>query len=193
MARKSELVGQTFGRLHVLAPAGQGAYRVRLWHCRCACGQEKIVSSHDLTSGRVPSCGCWRKERIAAKARTHGQSKTPEYQAWARAKNRCHNRRDPQFPSYGARGISMHPEWRHSFVAFLEHIGPRPSTAHSLDRIDNDRGYEPGNVRWATDQEQQRNRRFARDLTPKLLQYEQRQLPTLMLLGLLMASARGVA
>lgn len=83
----------------------------------------------------------------------------------------------------------MCEEWRESFEAFFAHVGPRPSLAYSLDRIDNDRGYEPGNVRWATDSEQQQNRRFARDLTPQILRIRKRTLAAAMLLVLLVASA----
>jgi hypothetical protein len=87
------------------------------------------------------------------------------YQAWADTIRRCHDPRHWHFDSYGARGIEVCPEWRASFEAFAWHIGPRPSSNHSLDRIDNDRGYEPGNVRWATREEQMSNTRRNRRIT----------------------------
>lgn len=81
------------------------------------------------------------------------------YRAWCNIKQRCHNRQCPAFLNYGGRGIEMHREWRHSFEAFASAIGAPPSPSHSIERIDNDRGYEPGNVTWATRAEQSRNRR----------------------------------
>lgn len=83
----------------------------------------------------------------------------PEYFAWMQAKARCSDPNHQAFGDYGARGIRMCEEWRASFRAFFSYIGPRPTSKHTLDRIDNSRGYEPGNVRWATWREQQNNRR----------------------------------
>lgn len=83
----------------------------------------------------------------------------PVYGVWATMIQRCHNPNLKQYARYGARGITVCQEWRDSFEAFLTHIGPRPSPEYSIDRIDNDKGYFPGNVRWATRQEQVANRR----------------------------------
>lgn len=88
---------------------------------------------------------------------SHGMSRTPEYRAWLNLIQRCENPREKDFHHYGGRGISVWPEWRASFAVFFTAVGRRPSPRHSLDRIDNDRGYEPGNVRWATQSEQMRN------------------------------------
>ncbi len=85
-----------------------------------------------------------------------------EYSAWSMAKQRCGNPRHPRFADWGGRGIRVCDEWLHDFPAFLAHIGPRPGPEFSLDRIDNDGDYEPGNVRWATRVEQRRNRRLNR-------------------------------
>lgn len=89
----------------------------------------------------------------------HGMIGTPEYKTWARMKNRCFNVGGPDYPNYGGRGITVCEEWRSDFMAFFNHVGPRPTPKHSIDRIDNDKGYEPGNVRWATVAEQNLNRR----------------------------------
>lgn len=94
-----------------------------------------------------------------------GKRATPERAVWQSLKNRCHNPNDRGYRNYGGRGIQVCDEWRESFMAFFEHVGPRPSTEHSLDRIDNNGNYEPGNVRWVTRTEQNRNTRRTRFLT----------------------------
>lgn len=96
--------------------------------------------------------------------RANGRS-SPEYRAWRAAKTRCYNVNDPNYERYGARGIRMCDEWLHDFSAFIGYIGPRPTTDHSLDRIDVNGHYEPGNVRWATWSEQCGNRRNTRRVT----------------------------
>ena len=86
--------------------------------------------------------------------------KTSEYFAWSAAKGRCSNPRGKDYHRYGEKGVVMCPEWQNSFHAFLRDMGHKPSKLHQLDRFpNNDGNYEPGNCRWATPQEQQRNRR----------------------------------
>lgn len=93
-----------------------------------------------------------------AKRVRHGKSDTTEYRSWEKMRARCNNPRNPSYRRYSARGIKVCDEWLRSFTIFYKEVGDKPSPQHSLDRIDNDRGYEPGNVRWATQTEQQRNR-----------------------------------
>lgn len=88
----------------------------------------------------------------------HGLSQTPEYQVWRNMLRRCEDPTDPSYDDYGHRGITVCEQW-HDVAAFVADMGPRPSDKHSIDRIDNDRGYEPGNCRWATWSEQMRNKR----------------------------------
>ena len=93
---------------------------------------------------------------------THQMSGSPEYAAWCAAKARCNNPNNPEYPRYGGRGIRMHPAWESSFEEFFAYMGYRPTDDHSIDRIDADGDYGPGNCRWATEIEQQRNRRSNR-------------------------------
>ena len=91
-----------------------------------------------------------------------GGTRTPEYIAWQSIRTRCLNPKSNSYYRYGGRGITMCEAWQGSFETFLKDAGPRPSTLHSIDRLDNDKGYEPGNCRWATAKEQARNRRTSR-------------------------------
>lgn len=166
MARRIDHVGQRFGRLEVLAAESITHYGETRWRCRCDCGEVVFVLGLNLRTGHTRSCGClarelraaWNRVSISHGAARNGQ-RAPEYWTWQGAKDRCFNSRNRMFRYYGARGISMCKEWRRSFSAFLADMGPRPSPQHSIDRINNDGHYEPGNVRWATRSEQRRNRR----------------------------------
>ena len=133
------------------------------WLCRCSCGLEKVVEAYTLTSGRSRACRkCSAKKFVAPKLTTHGGSRSDLYSAWSAMKQRCYNpRQEHSFRYYGAQGVRVCDEWLHDFEAFAAHVGPRPSPAHSIDRYpDKDGPYAPGNVRWATGVEQQRNRRW---------------------------------
>lgn len=88
----------------------------------------------------------------------HGMSKSPEYAVWANITNRCLRPTNPNYKHYGERGIGLYPPWR-DFREFYAYVGDRPTEAHTIERIDNEKGYEPGNVKWATRKEQMRNTR----------------------------------
>jgi hypothetical protein len=157
-----DLTGRQFGRLVALGPVNVRRYpgvTHLIWRCRCECGGETDVHAGNLKKGHTVSCGCWRRARASKSFTTHGMSETKEYRSWTHMIGRCHNEGDAAYLMYGWRGISVCAEWRVSFEAFYEFIGPAPSGEHSIDRIDNDRGYEPGNVRWATPTEQNSNKR----------------------------------
>lgn len=161
------LIGQRFGRLTVIerAPNRPGS-TCAIWRCICDCGNEKVKASHDLRRAHAPSCGCWGRERISEAKGTHRLTETREYVIWAGMKQRCRNSRSMAFPNYGGRGIQMCDRWADSFESFLEDMGNAPAGT-SIDRIDNDGNYEPGNCRWATSATQIRNRRNCHYLTAR--------------------------
>lgn len=153
----------TYGRLTVLGldPANKRKFLVR-----CECGVEKTTDKYAVMDGRTASCGCLRREVTAERALTenvkHGLSYTKEYSTWASMNQRCADKANPH---YGARGIVVCDRWKNSVHAFIEDMGPAPSQAHSIDRIDNDGDYEPDNCQWATKDQQLANRRVSRFLS----------------------------
>lgn len=161
------LIGRRFTRLLVLGRDDNDASGGTTWLVRCDCGNTRVVPRHSLVRGKTGSCGCLGIERRAAGAKgrrsKHGKSRTPLYALWLAIINRCECPSAGNFRLYGERGIAMCPEWRADFLNFesyiAKHLGEKPTARHSLDRIDNNRGYEPGNVRWATGSQQMRNRR----------------------------------
>lgn len=150
--------GDRFGKLVAVRLSERDKHGNTMWVCLCDCGKEMITRQERLRGGRTKSCGCLRKERL----RIHGDSESPEYESWRNMRDRCLNPAHTQWKNYGGRGITICPEWITDYETFLAYIGRRPTTKHSLDRIDNETGYQPNNVRWATRTEQALNKRTNR-------------------------------
>lgn len=156
------IAGQRFGRLVAQERVSRGSARPG-WQCVCDCGNTKIVDLAHLRSGRIKSCGCLRVEVSATRMTTHGHTvggkMSPEYVTYVGMKDRCSNPNHKDYKYYGGKGIRVCDEWVNDFQAFFDHIGPRPVPHMSVDRIDTNGDYKPGNVRWATSSDQMKNRR----------------------------------
>lgn len=151
-----DITGQRFGKLVALERAGR-VKRVSLWLCRCDCGREKVIRYGNLASGHTQSCGCsWREAKIKRNT-THGRAYTRTYKIWAGMLKRCRNPKSKQWSDYGGRGIEVCEKW-HTFENFYADMGDCPD-GYSIERIEVNGHYEPGNCKWATSKEQSRNRR----------------------------------
>ena len=151
MPKKVDIpIGSVFGTWTVIGEdAKRGAGGQIRWLCRCQCGKETIRTSANVRRSDKPHCG----EGIRG-----GRTFLSERRSWGAAKRRCFAKDSQDYHNYGARGITMCKEWRYSFAKFLAHIGPKPK-GYVIDRIDNDGNYEPGNVRWITRADSNRNKR----------------------------------
>jgi hypothetical protein len=159
--------GKVFYRLTLLAERKIGRYY--FYRCRCKCGTIKDINANNVRSGYVRSCGCLASELSSKRRTTHGYSRSKEhkavYDAWLNMIFRCTKPGHKHYKYYGGRGILVCQAWLESVDRFVKDVGKRPSAKHSLDRIDNNGNYEPGNVRWATKLQQASNTRKNRYLT----------------------------
>lgn len=157
--KREDLKGKKFGRVTVLEYVGLDETGKRsLWKCVCDCGKEFVSRKESLTKGRTVSCGCFGKEKRLEANTKHGMANTKLYKVWTSMLQRCENPNDKAYEHYGGRGIKVYPKW-HEFDGFYGHMRSGYQEGLSLDRIDVNGNYEPGNVRWATRFEQQNNLR----------------------------------
>lgn len=168
------LKGKRFGRLVVLSEAGRTQAQRVLWQCRCDCGREDVFATTTNLKSSNPkvckrSCGCLQREIVSQICRkrntTHNRSKTKIFAVWAAMIQRCENPNRPDYERYGGRGVQVCPQWRESFERFYLDMGEPESAGLTIDRIDNDGDYEPGNCRWATRKQQARNNSRNRFIT----------------------------
>lgn len=158
-------LGKTYGMLTVIAEAGKlnKKRRVKV-RCSCANSTEKVVNFGDLRSGKTKSCGCMRLAILASSNISHGMRKHPLYQTWGNMLQRCTNTANKDYHHYGGRGITVCARWK-TFENFLADVGKTWEKGLTLDRKDNELGYNPENCKWSSREEQARNRRNSVNVT----------------------------
>ncbi len=161
-----DITGQKFGRLTALYKLHNGHKNSIYWLCNCDCGNLSEVNGAQLRNGQVRSCGCYRRERLNEVNTKHGKRHTRLYNIYMQMKKRCYNKNSPRYYDYGGRGIAVCDEWLNDFMNFyhwsMDH-GYRDEL--TIDRIDNDKGYSPGNCQFIDKKAQNKNRRSSINIT----------------------------
>lgn len=151
-----DITGTRYGKLCAVKPHSRTSGQSYRWLWACDCGGQKVL--HSYSAKKAGQCGCETAAKLAARHRTHGAAATPMYKLYHAMKDRCGNTHNTHYSHYGARGIRVCERWLESYENFLLDMGERPPGT-TLDRVNNDGNYEPGNCRWASRRQQQRNRR----------------------------------
>lgn len=146
---------EKYGMLRVVSEDGINRHGKKLWRCLCDCGNVTTTVASDVRTGHTRSCGC---QKHVGNGRTHGKRRTRLYAIWCNMKARCDNSANPSYHNYGGRGIAYCPQWS-TFENFARDVGDPPENTLTLDRVNNNGDYEPGNVRWVSRRVQSRNTR----------------------------------
>lgn len=163
--KRQDLSGKKFGRLTVIKVHEYKNQKL-FWHCVCDCGKTTNVTAFNLTHNKIRSCGCLKTEELINRSTTHNQRHTKLYEVWKTMKQRCYNPENSSYHNYGARGIIVCDEWKNNFESF--YIWSKSNgykEGLSIDRIDVNGNYEPGNCRWTTRLVQANNTRVNRYIT----------------------------
>jgi len=163
--KKLQIEGKKFGKITALKPTNKRRGGKIVWLCKSDCGKIHESIGTDLSNGRTKSCGCSKSDFCRLARTKHGKSGTRIFNIWQKMRFRCSEKaKGINKLNYYDKGIRVCERWQgeNGFVNFMKDVGERPSDLYSLDRIDNKKGYEPNNVRWATAKEQINNRSLKR-------------------------------
>jgi len=170
MGKVQDLTGQKFGRLIVNRYVNNNQYGKACWECKCKCGKTTIVKGNSLKTGNTQSCGCLQVE----KATKHNLSHHPLYGVWVNIIQRTTNPNDKEYKNYGARKIKIYDPWLKDPTGFIKYCERLPNwniKGYSIDRINNHGNYEPGNIRFADNSTQMKNRRAYSNTKEKYIKF----------------------
>ena len=162
MSKPVDMLNKVFGRLTVTRRSPKNTFGHKFWYCECECGNSIEVDGGHLRSGNTQSCGCLRSDTTTQRSTVHGHSKreqkSDEYICWRNIKQRCFSPSNKEYHNYGGRGITMCDDWL-DFNVFIKDMGKKPTSKHTIERINVNGNYTKDNCCWATTKQQAKNRR----------------------------------